>query len=183
MGLLERIRGIKTLGDGTPVYANAKISLERVNPIEAHPTAKYVLKGNLKEQMRIKKELEKRGINTLSLNDIVQYGEDVTSPPVLEREGDRLAIVDGIHRMFVAKQLGVAVNAIVIEGSDPSRPSIGQTVSWSDVKVRGERPTDPKQCRDLKPGISDNSEDLKKHYRDFSGLGSRGRRPSKGQNG
>ncbi|MDO8523538.1 MAG: hypothetical protein Q7S12_04675, partial [bacterium] len=51
------------------------------------------------------------------------FGEDMEGtsslscylPPIIERHGKRLVIMDGIHRNYIAMQFGVSINAILVE--------------------------------------------------------------------
>jgi hypothetical protein len=115
------------------------------------------------------------------LDEILEYNGIIIAPPVVELSDGVPAIVDGIHRFYLAKQLGVPVKAIYIEGA--TLPLISYPVSWDVVKEYDEAPENPKHRRALRLGIEDKSEVLRTYYRDFSLLGSRGRRPRQGQNG
>jgi len=179
--LVDQIKEIRTIGDNFPVYRDAEVKIKRVNPNEVYPISKYVVEGNLEKIMSIRKELEARGFNIFDLDDILEYDGGAISPPLVENDGEVDCIVDGLHRLFLARIEGRDVKVIYVTGADSSHPLIGKPISWDRVVRRQDLPIDPKERRDLREGIEDTSECLRRNYRDLSILGSKGRRATRGQ--
>ena len=179
MSLVETIREIRTIGDGYPVYQHAQVSIKEVRPEEVWPISKYVLTATLLFIDEVRNEFLRRGIDIFKLDDIVQTNEVVIAPPLVEYDGNTDCIVDGIHRIYSAKEKGKRITVLYVSGAD--RPIIGKPIDWNRVQKVDILPADPKARRDLREGIEDTSECLRRHYRDLSILGSKGRRPSHGQ--
>lgn len=187
--LLEKVRHTKILGNGQMVYESAnKIELRTFNPLELSPTALYVVKGNLNTILILREVLLKRyQIDLLHLSGIVSFhdlgdgiNDGVIGPPVVELtpEGE-LAIIDGQHRLYIALIMGESVDCIYVEGV--SVPTVSVPVSWESISIYDKKPEDPGRLRILREGISDIGTDIRNFYRDFSFLGSSGRRPRVGQ--
>lgn len=171
--IIETVRGIKTLGTGINVYENAHISIERFYSNDVFPTALYILEPNIRQLQAISETMD-----IFSLTDVTNTLDgEVIAPPVVEVCDGIPCIVDGIHRFTLAGRYGVPLNAIYIEGA--ALPIVSYPVNWSEVISYEERPTDPKLMRRLR--VEDRSEVLRYYYRDFSVLGSKGRRPRSGQ--
>ena len=58
MNLIERMRGVRTVGDNHPIYENAEISIKEFSPCEVKPTSKYVLRKNLRRLNPIEPQIE-----------------------------------------------------------------------------------------------------------------------------
>ena len=179
MNLIEQVRETRSLGTGELVYASAMIQIARMKPNELYPTALYVLKDKLRKVMEIANELAKMGIDIFNLSEVVSEGGYTIGPPLVEGCLGHWGIVDGIHRIYVARKWKMEVNTILV--SNPSMSLCSEPVSWSEVKEYHSRPNDPAKVRRLR--VNDDSVTLRKFYRDLSYLGSLGRRPMGVQNG
>lgn len=176
--LLKTVRDVRTLDGSYPVYRGAKVSLRMFWAIQVYPISKYVLRSNLELLRNLDKQMLLEGIDIFQLRKVTYWNETVIGPPLVEYDGDVPVIVDGIHRFYLALEMGRAVNCIYVEGADAQFPVIGLPVQWEDVTLRDSLPSDPRLRRDLRPGIEDTSTCLRRHYRDLSFLGSKGRRPA-----
>lgn len=179
--LLEAVGEVQTLENSVAVYDEAQISLRYFYADEVYPTALYVLRPHLQAVACIGQELAQAGINIFDLDEVIEYNGILIAPPIVELSDGVPAIVDGIHRFYLAKQLGLPVKAIYVEGA--KLPLISYPVTWEQVQEYDEAPQNPRHRRALRLGIEDTSESLRQYYRDFSLFGSRGRRPRHGQNG
>ena len=177
--LISSVRETQTLNGGISVYQHANIELRTFDPKDVFPSALYVLYPNLKEVGNIATELRAEGKDIFTLTDIEQTSIGVIAPPVVELSDGVPTIVDGIHRFWWALSVNKPINAIYVENA--SLPIVSYPVSWDEVRLCDERPSEPRFMRKLRDGIADNSEDLRRYYRDLSFLGSKGRRPSIGQ--
>lgn len=58
-------------------------------------------------------------------------------PPLIEKHGSNLVIMDGIHRDYIAKQAGTTLNAILIDKVGVPFPCSAR--DWSEIKVKKPR--------------------------------------------
>lgn len=182
--LIEEVRRTKTLDGEIPLYKDAKISIETFSPNDLYPTAKYVLTANLKFVSAMRDELlNSDGVDILDLDRIWANHTYIVAPPVVEMSDGVPAIVDGLHRCFLARHLGKRISVIFVNGVDPNYPIISTPVSWNEVVEYQTKPEIAHLLRNVRLGIHDESGSLRKYYRDFSYLGSIGRRPRQGQIG
>src|SRR5579864_4822018 len=119
-------------------YQSSDIAL-RSMPIEIlSPLAKYVLQENLTQLDHIRKSLLVQELDILQLSGLVEItsGSErkFVAPPVIEEwahEG-RL-IVDGLHRLWLARRYGIRhVTCVVIQ--NVGMPLVPLPVSWSDIR-------------------------------------------------
>ena len=178
MKLTEVVKTIKTLGDGYPIYWNAEVSIRDFNSNEVRPTSLYVLNETLDRVRRLRDDLLEDGVDIFKLDDIYRVNGRVIAPPIIEYEGNVNCIVDGLHRFVLARETKCSIRSVLVTNVNGDRPIIGLPVDWDEVVFRDDLPTDPKERRRLREGVSDTSENLLMNYRDLSILGSNGRRPS-----
>lgn len=177
MTLEKQVKTIETLDDRYPIYREADVSIKEFDPDEVRPTSKYVLR----DRLVLMKELQEQH-DILHLRDKTRIDGYVVAPPIVENDGKTDCIVDGLHRFMVAKIKDKKVTAIHVEDVNcPDRPIIGYPVDWNKVRIRREQPQRGEDCRNLR--VPDESSELRRCYRDFSVLGSDGRRPRNGQEG
>ena len=60
----------------------------------------------------------------------------VIAPPLVEYDGNTDCIVDGIHRIYSAKEKGKRITVLYVSGAD--RPIIGKPID-RDLSVLGSR--------------------------------------------
>lgn len=170
------LRDVTTLEGGIKIYKEANIGLIDCQPDDVYPLAKYVLKSHLKKLTSIRENLLQKGIDILYLDEIFSDENIAIAPPVIEfSEPDLVPVlVDGIHRLWMARKLGLPVRSIYITGSNPNLPVISLPVSWDEVSVWDKRPDRPEDRRIYRQGI--NEDNINSYYRDLSVLGSSGRR-------
>lgn len=178
---LERIMAVPILNTGVLVYEDAKVELRTFQPDEVYPTALYVLRPHIETVRLIGDSLYQYGVDIFNLDDVTRVGDITIAPPIVELSDGVPAIVDGIHRFCLARELGRSIQCIYIEGA--KIPLISYPVEWSSVVEYDVAPENPLLRRALRLGIEDRSEVLRSYYRDFSSFGSMGRRPRLGQNG
>jgi hypothetical protein len=130
---------------------------------------------------QIARALKLIGIDITKLDEIIPYDGTVIAPPVIENDGQADCIVDGLHRLTIARARHETVRVLYV--ANPETPPIGKPVLWEQVKVVKTPPETAQERRDLREGLDDTSECLRSHFRDLSFLGSNGRRPRKGQTG
>ena len=142
--LLYLLRRIRTLG-GQTLFENIRIQMVRVDPRHLKVGQKFVYRENYQKLLEEVPDVFKRFMVTAGgLGDLGAYftfgfnGDDCYSmacylPPLVEKQGSDLVIMDGIHRNYIAKQSGLAINVILVE--DVALPFPCEIRCWSDVRV------------------------------------------------
>lgn len=183
--LLEAVRSTKTLEGGVNIYKDSLISLKIFDPESVSPTSKYVLMGSIRRLQVVRERLLDQGVDIFHLRELIQFDGHTIAPPIVEysEEDSANLIVDGIHRFFLAREVGQMVTAVYVQQVPRELPVIGLPVAWSEVARCEELPKYGYERRRLRPTIPDDPAILRKFYRDYSSLGSTGRRPSVGQEG
>jgi hypothetical protein len=175
--LEDMLRQIPLKGD--PVlrpYADARIDVVRYPIAELRPTSHYVLKEQLKSHDSINSILlEKYAISIFDLTGILEYYIDNVSyrmsPPIVETYYEPseqkivTAIVDGIHRVWLARVLGLEELWVVEISNIPVHfPLVPLPANWTDIKEQNEVPETSKKRRyrfpryEYFPDISDISD-------------------------
>jgi hypothetical protein len=141
--LLEIVRKIKTL-DGRSVYENACIQMFKVDPRQLKVGQKFAYRENYTQLLEEVTNTFDRfvipgGISELGayflfgLDANGKYSMSFYVPPILERHGNEIAIMDGIHRDFIMMKAGTTIQAIVVDGV--SLPFPCSLHSWSELEV------------------------------------------------
>lgn len=150
LGLSEverRLRSTPLKDNGVPgfsPYHSSKITLELIDVNQLHPCSLYALSSQLNILRELRRLFLQKGLDILNLTSdrtFITYncgGKDyVISPPVIEvseEDGSILVITDGLHRIFIAKELGLAtIRAIKIENTAAPLPVL--PVDWSEIKL------------------------------------------------
>lgn len=140
------LRSIPTL-NGLYPYKESSFEISCLDSRQLKIGQKFVYRENYQKMLEELTELfqEKFGIAcgvnymggysymVFGLDSKDRYAMSFYLPPIVERRGKDLIIMDGIHRNYLAKQFGVAVNAIVIDGV--SAPFPCGLRSWSEGRV------------------------------------------------
>ena len=169
--VIERVRGVTMLSDKSVFpYKDADISIEEVDFNEFSPTQLYVLRQNLEVQRTIREEMLQHDHDTMRLfGGVILRNAGVTTgmmPPVVEDDCEfGPCLIDGAHRAYLARQLGMRSMVIVrICGVPKELPMIPLPNRWDEIVEYDVIPTDKdkkKRYRDL-PGQKYD------YYRDFS---------------
>lgn len=126
-------------------YENARISLESTDPLNLSPSSFYVLEDNLRYQSYLRNHLlDKEGVDILRLDGglVLESGKQTIDlvPPVVEVMGDMPIILDGLHRTFLAKELGYEISHLKISGIDRLCSSYAHGNLWSQVNLESSVP-------------------------------------------
>jgi hypothetical protein len=172
-------------------YQSSDIALRSLAIKTLYPLAKYVLEENLAQLELIRADLLGRGVDILRLPGLVELlsGSDQTfvAPPVIEEWPDEgRLIIDGLHRIWLARRYGLKrVTCVLIR--NVSMPLVPLPVTWDQIREypQGHPPPEKRAYR------FDNFSDAASvdravewgvteqnfryfFYRDFSRLGSSG---------
>ena len=137
--LVERLRRLSILGDAQiRPYADASISLERLRIDELVPLSKYVLEDQLRFVDRTRQSLLADSVDILDLDcGFVWPAGDSNRPlaaPIVEEWDGALLLVDGLHRIWTARSLGLAaVTCAVVRCLEV--PLMTLPASWNDIRV------------------------------------------------
>lgn len=174
------------------VYENAHINIRKnLSPHELNPTTLYLLRKNLEFQRNLRNYmLEEYKIDTLNLDRALEIrnekGEErCLAPPMIEvtpryvkfqKQENEIAydhvaklqiqtVMDGAHRVYLAKELGINFTGIWIHGADERFPVYAHPNEWSQIKIFDK---DPKTKEEKKYY---SREDCYSLYRNFEDLG------------
>lgn len=142
--LLYLIRRIKTLDNRKP-FKNIKMKMLKMDPHHLKIGQKFVYRENYQNLLELVPNIFTNFlISSGGLADLGAYfvfgfnGSNSYSlacyiPPIVEKHGSDLVIMDGIHRNYIAKQAGVSLNAILIE--NVSLPFPCAVKDWLEIQV------------------------------------------------
>ena len=136
---------IKTM-DGQEPFKRASIEIHRVAPGQLLVGQRFVYRENYQALLETLSDLLRQfavgnGFSDLGAHFIFGIDkDDIPSlacymPPLIEQHSEGLVVMDGIHRGYVAKQLGATENAIFIKGVSVPFPC--ELHEWSDVCLVG----------------------------------------------
>jgi len=183
MDLLALLKNTRLQGYEQPlIYAEANLELVRLDPGSLRPAQNYVLSEDVDTVLQLHGAFHNHNIDIFSLNGglrfWIQNGEDESVegpipliPPIIEEsiepDGTRvLLICDGMHRVYAAKYLGVAINVIVARNVPKQYPYYALAVpgGWDAVQYLSQFPDGfiKKQYRDKL--------NYKALFRDFNAL-------------
>ncbi|MCJ7805109.1 hypothetical protein MUP46_00500 [Patescibacteria group bacterium] len=137
-------------------YEYADIQQARIDPSEVKPTAKYVLRSNLATIEALDKELSTQGIDIFNLHGVIKIDDNnYICPPILEVWKEKPyngipVIVDGLHRLYIARKRGIEINCVLISGEISSMLPVLPLTGWHEVV---EQDAVPKDKRNYHPGI------------------------------
>lgn len=142
--LLHLLRRVKTL-DGRLPFTKASMRSISVDPRQLKIGQRYVYRDNYQKILE-------RGADAFGelishndgLGNAAAYfvfgpnGDDSYSmacyiPPIAERHGENLVIMDGIHRNYVAKQANAHLNAVILENVELPFPCSAH--EWGEISV------------------------------------------------
>jgi len=150
--LLGRVRETRLRGhEQAQLFAGSRIELLReADPSDLAPTQRYVLEPDLAAVRRMHDQLRERGIDMLALEGgvwaSVENGEDgepyvvPVIPPIVEEsvepDGRTVRIIsDGMHRVWLARELGRRLNVIFVSDVPREYPYYAYALpgGWSEV--------------------------------------------------
>ena len=168
-GLVSRIATVS----GEKPFLDSQLQLCKMDPNHLKIGQRFVYRENYQSLLEELPDLFGKFVVGTGLNDLGAYfvfGEDLDGlpalacyiPPLIEQHGPELIIMDGIHRAFIVKQTGAAINAIIIR--NVSVPFPCGMHPWSDIRVIG--------LADKPKDINERYFELKKElFRDLKYLG------------
>lgn len=138
--LVAMLRRCKTRGDPSlRPYLNSQITVESIPTERLAPLANYVLQEQLDCLGMIQRRLLGIGVDIHDLSGRLVWttGEEDgrICPPVVEQwEGEGLLLVDGLHRVWLARdQARPTITCVVLR--EVSVPLIATKTDWSTIRV------------------------------------------------
>ncbi len=142
------LHDVRLNGDHTlKPYADAQIRARRLRIADLRPTAYYALQGQLEGHRFLQRSLEREyALSLFDLSGALDYYAGDTlyrmGPPLIETyfepdEGQVVSvIVDGLHRILLAKSLGLEfIWAVEITGIPPQFPLVPLPLRWQDIRL------------------------------------------------
>lgn len=187
--LAGRLRVLTLLNSAVRPYETAEIRFASVPPDLLFPAALYVARPNLERQRKLREAFLRQGADTLDLHGGVEFqtGNEVWTviPPVVEFQSEKAEfhprrpgdpdcppaeveiplINDGLHRVWLARELGLNIRVVLIRGVPPAHPYYAYPASWPRVKLLDDVPTDKAARKRHRVA------DYYSLYRDFGPLG------------
>jgi hypothetical protein len=156
--LVDRLRRVKLRGQEIYPYFDAFISVEKLDPAKLSPCQRYVLLPELRKIEQVRWRLLGMNVDIFDLGGYVEVAspnDEVTLkrkemtydrvdvlPIIVEEDitpfGEvRQIINDGMHRAYLAYQMGVFINVAYIRGADQRYPyySYALPEGWQGVHL------------------------------------------------
>ena len=126
-------------------YRLSLITLEEVPLDQLHPCSLYVLESQLEITRQLRDAFLKQGVDPLRMTSdkaLIEYRWDdfthcVISPPIVEvseDDGGILVLVDGLHRVWIARELGWD-SVIVTKIENIACPLQPLPTRWDEISV------------------------------------------------
>lgn len=119
-----------------PFHNNAEYSLIGINPVEIIPLCNFVYSPRLKKCAKIIAKYLCTRID-IFCPVIVGYKDSIyqlMNPPIAESHNDKLILCDGMHRVFLAKEMRLPkIYILLIENVKTPLP--GAISSWDNVQI------------------------------------------------
>lgn len=139
------LRSIRTMS-GHKAFPRGHVHMLNLDPRQLRVGQKFVYRETYQKIMEdvpniFKAFLVSNGDGLGNLGPYFAFGTTAQNeyamacyiPPVVEKHGLDMVIMDGIHRNFIARQAGTTINAIVIDKVQMPFPCGFR--EWSDIKV------------------------------------------------
>lgn len=166
--LETQLRDVSLLGDPSQKpYQNAKLELKTISTDEVWPVARYILEDHLEVQRFLHSVfMAEHGIDTLDLEDDQtrvlfhldgEPEEWALIPPIVEESSvdGKPLLVDGEHRFFLARELGVPIKVIWVSHVPEIYPVVATPIEWNEVELQAEVPDISLKRKYRYPKLSD----------------------------
>lgn len=149
-------------------YANATFEIQKLNTNDLIPSQKYYLKNKIQKLIELQDNLR---LNIFDLDGYISFFDtDLKkrlglTPPFVEVENDKLVVLDGMHRVMLARLEDKSINCVVISNYDTNYLSYAKPNEngWEDVVGFEEKVPDGFKTREHRYG-----DDYRKYARTFA---------------
>lgn len=153
-------------------YQNATLRIAELHPNEINPSSLYLLEKNIAFQQELRKHLLHRyGVDTFQLSAVLHLRNEENvfgmAPPYVEiseekltllpKPGDHLPpkeqtlriplLIDGIHRVWCAREANLPIRCIVAHGTHSEYLNYAYPNGWHEVKIYNAVPAEKKFYR------------------------------------
>ena len=177
--LIEQVRNTTMLADKSVYpYKNADICIEEMPINEFLPTQLYILKKHMEIQNKLRDALLENKYDTLRLYGAILLKNSGLivgmMPPIVEDDCEfGPCLLDGTHRAYLAKQLGMnCLSVLHISGVSKDTPMIPLPNRWDEIIEYDTIPTEKSKKKHYR-----NLPDKYNYYRDFSHITGIGKDP------
>lgn len=141
--LFGMLKSIKT-SDGQYPFKNSEFKILKIDPRQLKIGQKYAYRENWIQLMQDLPDLFSKhsvlGSGITHLGAFIIFGTDTIEesamafyiPPIVEQHGNDLVVMDGIHRNYIVKQIGVSITAIEAKKVSVDFPCSCQ--EWSELR-------------------------------------------------
>lgn len=142
---------IRRLLDLIPQYRNhISISLSTISTNDIYSVARYVRDCRLAKARGILAALKKEGISPYQpVISLAGGRRRVIVPPVLEIHASRAILLDGTHRVWVAREANIPTLTVILVAGVP-HPLPCEVLSWSSMLVRSDHYSSEENLVNLK---------------------------------
>lgn len=148
--------------DGARPYAGCEIELARMDPQVVQVGQTFVERAKYRRLLEnfstfFKGFCGARGIAKRTAAVVLgrtadgSYAAAHYLPPIVEQNGDRLLLLDGVHRNFLIKAVGTTIETIIVRNVTAPFPCDPQ--SWEKVLPVDEKPPRPLRFFNLRPEL------------------------------
>ena len=156
--LRQFLRKVHLLGDPDIYpYQKAKIESRVISPDDVYPLSSYLLSGKLEIHDCLRKRfLKEKKIDIFDLRSAFQFSVDggvnkfIFGPPIVEVsliDNAKPLLLDGLHRLFLAKKLRKKIRVIWLSKISKELPIIALPLKWTEIKKYSEVPALKKMRR------------------------------------
>ena len=138
--LFDALRKTYLLGfpDVKP-YEHANVKIQRLELDQLVPAQNYYIKNIVSTIFELQQKLP---VNIFNLDGYISFydnelGQTLSlTPPIIEKEDDKLVILDGIHRVLASYMLDTPINCVVVSNFDKNYLSYAKPNEngWDQVK-------------------------------------------------
>lgn len=159
--LIANVRETTLLGSDVRPYQDATIEIKEVSLDEFRPLQLYVLRNNIRVQDGLRRSLAHLGHDPLQLDGglTIRNGDHTVGliPPIVEEDSEHgYCLVDGTHRTYLGRQLGLrSMTALCITDVPTEYPVYAFPNEWSEVVEYDAVPADKSLKKRYRPGNSD----------------------------
>lgn len=145
------LREVHLLGDpDIHPYKEAKIESRIIDPSKVYPLSSYLLSRKLEIHAHLRKRfLKEKGIDPFDMQGCFEFSVDggvnrfIFGPPIVEVseiDNGKPLLLDGLHRLYLAKKWKEKIRVIWISGVPRELPIIAYPLNWEEIEEYEEVP-------------------------------------------
>jgi hypothetical protein len=121
----------------TPAYSKATVSDLRLRIVDIIPLSRFAVQDRLNRAQSFLKEALKSGLRIFELMAITEEGKArIVFPPVVEAWQSGFYLVDGVHRVLAAREMGYDSDLDVLGIDSKTLPPLPcEACSWDTIRT------------------------------------------------